>query len=284
MKKIASFLVVLIVVISIVSCGINDVVTDDLGNPVVLNKSPERIVSLTPNITEILFYLGLGDRIVGRTAYCDYPPKASDIQSIGDIMNLSIESIVELEPDLVLINRMVPMEIIDQLKSISLKKINVAAFDPSSIIGVISTIDRIAKICGVESNSNKLLNQMKDLKREQSSKLIYFEIWGDPPTTFGKDTFGADIIRWSGSSNLGDQIEGDYPTTTHESIISMNPDYIIIPESYDFTPSDISRRPGYTEIKAVKEGNIKTIDGDVIMRPGPRMVEALSTLIEIIEH
>ena len=284
MKRLSIFLIIMLVAFTMLSCSTNEVVTDDLGYEVMMDAPPKRIVSLTPNITEILFHLGLGDRVVGRTSYCDYPPEADDIPSLGDIMNLSVESILELEPDLVLANRMVPLELIDQLKGISSRRINVAAFDPASIEGVVSTIDRIAVICGVKSNTNELVKQMNELKKAQTSSLVYFEIWGEPPTTFGKTTFGADIIRWAGAENLGDQIAGDYPTTTHESIISLNPNYIIIPNSYAETPDDIASRPGYSEIDAIKEGNIVTIDGDIIMRPGPRMVEALTRLIEIIQN
>jgi cobalamin transport system substrate-binding protein len=282
MKKFGLFVSVFIVVLMVfVSCG-NPVVVDDLGYDITTEKAPQRIVSLTPNITEMLFYLGVGDRVVARTSFCNYPPEVSEIPAIGDMMNLSVETILDFEPDLVIANRMVPMEIIEQLRQISSKKIIVSAFDPDSIEGVISTIDRIATLCHVPSKSKELLNQMNKLKAEKSNKLVYVEIWGDPPMTFGKNTFGSDLIKWAGCTNLGDKVAGDFPTTTHESIIDLNPDVIIIPDPYGETVEGISSRPGYSEITAVKNGKVFSVDADIIMRPGPRMVLALAELIKII--
>lgn len=282
MKKFGLFVSVFIVILMVfVSCG-NPVVVDDLGYDITTEKAPQRIVSLTPNITEILFYLGVGDRVVARTSFCNYPPEVSEIPAIGDMMNLSVETILDFEPDLVIANRMVPMEIIEQLRQISSKKIIVSAFDPDSIEGVISTIDRIATLCHVPSKSKELLNQMNKLKTEKSDKLVYVEIWGDPPMTFGKNTFGSDLIKWAGCTNLGDKVAGDFPTTTHESIIDLSPDVIIIPDPYGETVENISSRPGYSEITAVKNGKVFSVDADIIMRPGPRMILALSELVRII--
>ncbi|MEZ4813390.1 MAG: helical backbone metal receptor [Caldisericia bacterium] len=99
--------------------------------------------------------------------------------------------------------------------------------------------------------------------------VIYTEIWGDPPMTFGKNTYGSDLINKVGGINLGDEIPGDFPTTTHESIIDLNPDIIIIPDPYQETTQDIQNRNGYENISAVKNDKVYSVNADLLMRPSP---------------
>ncbi len=285
MKKFFLLVVSFVMVLSFVSCGnpSDAGIIDDLGEEIILTDgSPQRIVSLTPNITEILFYLGVGDRVVARTSFCNYPPEVESIPTVGDMMNLSVEAILGFEPDLVIANRMVPMEILDGLKGTSSRRIVVAAFDPNSIESLLKTIDRIAKICDVPSKTEELREGIEKITSQKSEPVIYTEIWGDPPMTFGKDTYGSDLISKIGGINLGDQILGDFPTTTHESIIDLNPDIIIIPDPYQETAQDIKKRNGYGNISAVKNDKIYSINADLLMRPSPRIIEILTLLQEII--
>ncbi|MEZ4813391.1 MAG: ABC transporter substrate-binding protein [Caldisericia bacterium] len=172
MKKFTLLIVCFILVLSFVSCGNpNDVsIVDDLGEEIIIDDSPQRIVSLTPNITEILFYLGVGDKVVARTSFCNFPPEVESIPTVGDMMNLSLESILGFEPDLVIANRMVPMEILDGLKGISSRRIVVAAFDPNSIESLFDSIDRIAQICHVPSKTKSLEKELKKITPLESKQ------------------------------------------------------------------------------------------------------------------
>ena len=252
-------------------------ITDDLGNSITLAKTPERIVSLTPNTTEIIYYLDLGGKLVGRSSYCNYPPEVSKVLSIGDPMSLSIEKIVELKPDLVVANRMIPIEIIEKIKSLG---INVAAFDPLTVDGVLETIDKIANLCHVPTKTQELKTELEKYKKPLGNKLVYVEIWNDPPTTYGANTFGSDMIKWVGGKNLGDELKGAYPMTTDEALIKLNPQIVILPTNNDKAIEQFKARKGLDAIDAVKNNMVFAIDEDIISRPGPRILDAIKVLSE----
>jgi iron complex transport system substrate-binding protein len=252
-------------------------ITDDLGNSILLTKTPERIVSLTPNTTEIVYYLGLGGNLVGRSNYCNYPPEVSKVLSIGDPMSLSVEKIVELKPDLVVANRMIPIEILEKIKSLG---IIVAAFDPMTVDGVLETIDKIANLCHVQPKTSDLKAELDKYKKPLGSKLVYVEIWNDPPTTYGANTFGSDMVKWVGGKNLGDELKGAYPMTTDEALIKLNPQIVILPTKNDKIVEQFKARKGLDAIDAVKNNQIFAIDEDIISRPGPRILDAINALSE----
>lgn len=279
MKRI--LLLAMATIIALTACGqvdnnpLNLTVKDDLGHEITIGKPPKTIISLTPNMTEIVYFLGLGDKLIGRTNYCNYPPAVSKVQSIGDVTTFSIEKIVEMNPDIVVANRMISLEFIEKLQSMGL---NVAAFDPNSVEGIIDTIKRIALICGVPHNTDPLYSALINHKKQQNGKIVYVEIWNKPPTTFGKDTFGSDVIKWVGATNLGDSLEGAYPTTTDESIIKINPDVVVIPTKSKTAVEEFKSRKGFDILKAVKENRVFAIDEDIMSRPGPRIIDAIKQL------
>ncbi len=258
--------------------GAGDItITDDLGQRISVTNPPRKIVSLTPNTTEIICYLGLRDKLIGRSNYCNYPPEVKEVTSVGDPLTLSVEKILEMQPDLVVANRMIPVEIIDKMKSLGL---NVAAFDPLSVDGVIDTIDRIAMICNVPSKSDELKKELDFYKKESTGKTVYIEIWNDPPTTYGKNTFGSDMVKWVGATNIGDSMEGSYPVTTNEALLALNPDIVLIPTFNSKAVDDFKIRPGFDAMKAVKDGRVYAVNEDVMSRPGPRVIDAIKLLSE----
>jgi iron complex transport system substrate-binding protein len=250
-------------------------IVDDLQTSVTLAATPQRIVSLTPNTTEIVYYIGLGKELVGRSNYCNYPPEVSNVVSVGDPMSLSIEKIIELKPDLVVANRMIPIEIIEKLRSLGL---TVAAFDPLSVDGVIDTINRMSMLCQVPTNTDQLIADLVTYKKPLGDKTVYIEIWNEPPTTFGKNTFGSDLVKWVGAINLGDQLEGAYPTTTDEALLKLNPTVVVIPTKNRESVDKFKSRKGFDALEAVKNNKVFAIDEDIISRPGPRIIDAIKEL------
>ncbi|NTU61692.1 MAG: cobalamin-binding protein [Caldiserica bacterium] len=286
MKK--TRLLVLAAVMLFVGCGQTDTkqasdltITDDLGHQIKVGYNPQRIISLTPNTTEIISFLGLGDKLIGRTNYCNYPPEVSKVPSIGDVTTFSIEKIVAMKPDLVVANRMISLEFIEKLQSMG---VNVAAFDPNTVDGIIDTIKRIALICGVPDNTESLSADLQTFKKPENGKIVYVEIWNKPPTTFGKDTFGSDVVKWIGGINLGDTLEGAYPTTTDEALIKINPDIVILPTKSKIAVEEFKARKGFDILKAVKDNRVFAIDEDIISRPGPRIIDAIRQLDTDINH
>jgi iron complex transport system substrate-binding protein len=286
MKRI--LLLVLTAVMLFVGCGQTDTkqasdltITDDLSHQIKVDYNPQRIISLTPNTTEIICFLGLGDKLIGRTNYCNYPPEVSKVPSIGDVTTFSIEKIVAMKPDLVIANRMISLEFIEKLQSMG---VNVAAFDPNTVDGIIDTIKRIALVCGVPDNTESLSADLQTFKKPENDKIVYVEIWNKPPTTFGKDTFGSDTVKWIGGINLGDTLEGAYPTTTDEALIKINPDIVILPTKSKTAVEEFKSRKGFDILKAVKDNKVFSIDEDIISRPGPRIIDAIRQLDIDINH
>ena len=278
MKRIVGLFVIIFL---LTSCGGSNqiqskTVIDDLGNPVALTATPKKIISLSPSLTEVVYYLGLGKNLVGRTNFCNYPPEVVKVETMGDILNLKIERIVELQPDLILANRGVPMEIIDKLKKTNLI---VTAFDPKTVEEIFDVLDKVADLCQVDRRSIQVREELAKLKADNTNgPLVYIEIWDNPFSTFGKNTFGADLVRWVGGKNFGDTLIGDYPNPAAEAVIQSNPDIIIIPESYQPNQQDFAKRPGFEGVTAVVKSKVFAISDDLIMRPGPRIIESARIL------
>jgi len=271
MKKILS---VLLLAFMLCSCGVQP------AQPSA--NAPEKIISLSPNITEIVYFVGAGDRLIGRTSQCNYPPEVAKVESLGNPYALKIERVVELLPDVVLVNRLVPLDVINKIKS---SGIRVETFDPQTINDVLGTIDKVADICGLPAKSQELRPEIDSLRKEtikSSKKLVYLEIWDNPPTTFGKSSLGADMIRWVGAENVGDRLEGDFPTFSEEAIAGLDPEVIIVPESYKKTVVEIEKRQGIAKTRAAKNGSIYIMNDDLLMRPSPRVLDALKIISQIV--
>ena len=271
MKKILS---VLLLAFMLCSCGVQP------AQPSA--SATEKIVSLSPNITEIVYFVGAGDRLIGRTSWCNYPPEVAKVESLGDPYALKTERIVELSPDVVLVNRLIPLDVINKIKY---SGIRVETFDPQTINDVLETIDKVADICGLPTKSQELgpeINSLHKQTPEGSKKLVYLEIWDNPPTTFGKNSLGADMVRWVGAENAGDRLEGDFPTLSEEAIAGLDPEVIIVPESYKKTVAEIVKRQGVARTRAAKNGSIHIMNDDLLMRPSPRVLDALKIISQIV--
>lgn len=271
MKKILS---VLLLAFMLCSCGVQP------AQPSA--NAPEKIISLSPNITEIVYFVGAGDRLIGRTSQCNYPPEVAKVESLGNPYALKIERVVELLPDVVLVNRLVPLDVINKIKS---SGIRVETFDPQTVNDVLDTIDKVADICGLPAKSQELRPEIESLHKETakgSKKLVYLEIWDNPPTTFGKNSLGADMVRWVGAENAGDRLEGDFPTLSEEAIAGLDPEVIIVPESYKKTVAEIEKRQGVAKTRAAKNGSIYIMNDDLLMRPSPRVLDALKIISQIV--
>lgn len=261
------FFAIILTTLLLASCGTSSPKPDEI----------KTIVSLTPNMTEIVYFLNMGERLIGRTNYCNYPPECLKVESVGDPLNLRLERIVELKPDLVLVNRMVKMEDVNKLKEAGLY---VEAFDPQTIEEIFSTMDKIADLCGVERNTDELRVECAKYKKDKpTGALFYMEIWDSPATTFGKNTLGSDLINWIGGKNIGDDLQGEFPTISKESLVALDPDIIIYPQSYKPEQADFASK-GFGQIKAVKNAKVFALNDDLMMRPSPRVFETLKILTQ----
>ena len=252
-------------------------VFDDLGRLVAINGTPQRIISLAPSNTEILFALGLGDKVVGVTDWCDYPPEALNKTKVGGYENPDIEKIVALNPDLVLIAHGTPMDVINNLVGLGLTVFGIKTTDLDDLLNDIRRIGEItdkemeaqALTSDMESRIQAVTNATSEL--EQRPRVFYI-VWHDPLWTAGSGTFIHELIEKAGGVNICQNISG-YKTISIEDVLARDPEIIITSEwSYDWARNETGP---LASTNASREGRIYTCDDDLVQRPGPRLVEGL---------
>lgn len=241
-------------------------------------ESGLRIVSLSPAMTEILFALNARDNVVGVTTFCDYPAQARDIYKVGDFSHPSMERIVGLKPDLVIVNLPEQMRIKRQLDKLQIK---VFVSSPLSLNDIYTEIFEIGKIVNRESAAESLISTMKMTMRPSGGdkkKRVYIELSQRPIVTIGAQTFLNELLEMAGGVNIFSDLKKDYPVVSQEEIIKRNPEIIIV-----LHPDNIKERLGWEAIEAVKNKKIsRDINQDYLMRPGPRLVEGFKALKKII--
>lgn len=262
-------------------------VVDDTGKKITITKAPERIVSLTPANTEILFALGLGSKTVGVTTYCDFPAAATKKQKIGDFMNPNIEMILSLKPDLVLATAGVQKDLVDALAKFGT---NIYVSDPEDINGVISNITEIGKITGREDAAHTITDRMRadvkevkeQAKRAKTKPRVFYEVAYDPLYTGGKGTFVDDVVTTAGGVNIAGTAGSGYIIYSLEELILQNPDIYLVVKGSMNDPGQLAARPGYSGLAAVKNNRVYMMNDNLVSRPGPRITKGLKEIAEII--
>lgn len=262
-------------------------VEDQFGNHIKLGKYPERIVSLAPSNTEALFALGLDEEIIGVTSYCNYPEAALEKEQIGSYSNLNLERIIELEPDLIINYGQVDEEMKARLEEAN---ILIIEYLPESIEEVIETIKSIAVITGREEEGIKLTEEMLEKKAEIEEKIkgletkrVFYEVWPDPLMTAGPGSFIDQLINLANGENIAKDAIGEYPQFDLEELVEKNPQvYIGTDHGMEIDLDAIAQRPGYQGIEAIENKAVYLLDGDILSRTGPRIIEALELLAKAI--
>ncbi|MBE3582362.1 MAG: cobalamin-binding protein [Thermoanaerobacteraceae bacterium] len=266
-------------------------VADDMGREITLKARPERLVSLSPGNTEILFALGLGEKVVGVDDYSDYPPAAAQVPKVGGFSNPNVEKIVALKPDLVLATNM-HEQAVRRLEEVG---IPVAVVSPKTVEGVLESIEWIGKMTGAGEGAARLVADLrgrmqrveavvKEIPREKRP-WVYYEVYSDPLMTAGPQTLIGQLIELAGGRNIAYDAQTDYPEFSAEAIIERDPEVIIFPQwhgSESLTVEQVKSRRGWQEIRAVKDNRVFGVDANIVSRPGPRIVEALELLAQII--
>ena len=263
-------------------------VKDQTGRNVDVPDKPMRLVSLAPNITEIVYALGLGDELVGDTDYCDFPPQAKNKPHVGTMVNPSLERIVALKPDLALgtpdANR---RETADKLERLGIPLYGVTA---STLAGTLASIEDLGRILGRSSEARSLVAEMQGRidrvqKRiaGQPKPKVLFVVWYRPLITVGPRTFIADVIRAAGGIPIGESLKGEWPRLTLEELLPQDPGVILLPKTESFSPSakEFQSLPGWKDLQAVKDQRMFLVS-ETIERPGPRLVDALEEVAGIL--
>jgi iron complex transport system substrate-binding protein len=245
-----------------------------------------RIVSLAPNLTETVFALGAGDRLVGVTDFCDFPAEAASRTRVGGPMNPSLEQIVALKPDLVLAqansgNRRETVEALERLG------LPVFASNAQTVEQILDSMSNLAGLMGAPASGEKLVADLRtrlvEVKRRltgRPARRALFVVWHDPLITIGKRTFIADALRWAGAEPAID-LEQDWPRVSLEEVVRVQPEFLVLAgshsETVQRTVDDLSQRPGWRGLEAVRARRIAIIS-DAVNRPAPRLVEAIEQL------
>lgn len=262
--------------------------TDALGSQITLEAYPERIVSLAPSNTEILFALGAGSQIVGVTDYCDYPTEVERLPKIGGFSDPSLELIVSMQPDLVVAARLNPLQALEGLRRF---EIPVFVLAPSTLEGTLRAIRQAGCLIGKGGEASRVTQQLEariEAVRSVVSSISPRDrprvVWGRLEAPFysaGPGSFIHDLIRTAGGRNIIES-EATWPQIGLETVVYRNPDVIIAnlesPRRLQEEIARLRKTSGWMTINAVKTGRIYHVSLDVLGRPGPRLVDGLELL------
>jgi iron complex transport system substrate-binding protein len=263
--------------------------TDGLGRTVVLASPAQRIVSLTPATTEILFAVGAGTQVAGRDMFSDFPPEALDAADIGGSWGeYNTEAIVSLNPDLVIAGGINPPELVASLESLGLTVYFLS--NPNTMEELYTNIEIIGSMTGKESAARDLITSLDDRTKVVDTALagvtekpvVYYEL-DSTPYTAGPGTFVDLLIARAGGTNFGASMDSAWAQVSLEQLILANPAIIVLGDSaYGETAETLAARPGWGALAAVKGQQIFAFDDNLVSRPGPRLVDGLEALARLI--
>jgi iron complex transport system substrate-binding protein len=269
------------------------IITDDLGNTIELQEYPKAIVSLSPSMTEILFAIGAGNQVVGRDDFSLYPEAALEVKSVGSMWEgVPTETILAMEPDLVVVAQIVSEEEVQVLRDLGLPVYWQS--NPTNFDELYDNLLDISTMTGHEKETLLLISDLKKrvesvvttLADEDHNPSVFYELDATEPAnpwTTGSGTFIDYIISMAGGSNAAAALQGDYAQISAEELIAINPEIILLADAlYGVTPESVVERPGWNVIAAVNNGAIYPIDPNMMSVPGPRLVDALEETAKLI--
>jgi iron complex transport system substrate-binding protein len=261
-------------------------VTDETGRSVEVPADVKRIVTLAPNLTEIIYALGLEDKLAGDTDYCDTPAAARTKPHVGSVLNPSLEAIVALHPDLVLAvansgNRKETVESLDRLG------VPVYAMDPHTVRDTLDSIRHIADLAGAAKQGTELAARLQarlDALQARLEELplahVLFVIWDEPLITIGQNTLIADALRWAGAESVIASKQY-WPEVSLEEVVRLQPDYIVFADEHTDSKSgqlsQLRLRPVWKSLRAVELGHVVTVSEE-ITRPSPGLIDVIEQL------
>ena len=271
----------------------NITVTDDLGVVLEFEEYPQSIVSISPSMTEILFAIGAGDRLVGRDEMSLFPEEALAVTNIGALWgDVPTEAILALEPDLILAAEIISAEQVQALRDLGLKVYWQA--NPDNYEELWDNLREIAVLTGQEEETETLVAELDARVQAVNQKIaplsyrpsVFYELDAtDPsaPWTTGSGTFIDYIISSAGGFNAASALDGEYVQISTEELLSVDPQIILLADAlYGVTPESVAERPGWDVVTAVANDAIYPIDPTIMSVPGPRLVDALEETAKLL--
>lgn len=255
--------------------------TDDLGRAVALAARPERIVSLAPSNTEILFALGAADRVVGVDAASDFPPEVAEKPDVGDYVAPDPERVVAVEPDLVLASGLHAETVVPALEALDL---TVAVIDPPNLEATLASIERVGRMTGTPGAAEVACRLRERVAVVEATVAgapeprVFFELSPDLYTA-GPDSFVDDLIARAGGANVAADADQPWPQLSAEAVVAADPEVIILADhEAGVDAAAVAARPGWSLLAAVEAGRVVEIEPDLALRPGPRVVDGLEEI------
>ena len=260
---------------------------DDLGETVKLEKPAVRLISLAPSNTEMLYALGLGAQVVGVTEYCNFPPEAAEKPHVASYNSVNTELITAARPDLVFAIRGNDSEGLQSLKNLG---IPVFALDIQTLDQMLEALQRLGRLTGAEKQAEALVDSLTQRLKDVTAGLsedkpsVLWAHLADPIYTAGAGTFIDDVIQRAGGRNLGGQAPGSWPQISLETVVGWGPEVIVTtdgrakPEVLEAELARLRQTDGWKSLPAVRQGRILFVEGDLLLRPGPRVIEALEMI------
>ena len=260
-------------------------VVDEFGRAVRIPQLPQRIVSLAPSLTETLYALGVQDRLVGDTDYCDYPADAQKKKKVGGVINPNLEEIAALHPDLVLVTK--EGNRADTVRALDTLGIPTYATQARNVNEVLTTTQKLANLLGVPEAGSSLTGDLQARLDALHGKLdaipptrALFIVWTEPLISVGKDTFVADAMRLADATSIVDAKQ-DWPQMSLEEIAKLQPEYLVFAAGHfeegarNFEA--LADRPGWRILDAVRQRRFAVVS-EAVIRPSPRIVSAIEDL------
>lgn len=263
-------------------------VTDDMGNLITLQRPAQRIISLSPHVTEMIFAAGGGERIIGTVNYSDYPAAAKTIPRVGDNRQLDIERIIAMKPDLLVVWMHGAFE--RQLEVLRKSGIPYYFSEPHKLEQIPQALEKLGilfgteKIAQVSANAfRQQLTQLATRYQKASTVRTFYQVWGKPIFTLNDQNIVSDVLRVCGGQNVFGHLAAAAPTLSTEAVLQENPELIISGDSANQGVSGIEQWKMFSSMLAVKNHNLVAIDGDQLNRAGPRIIEGAKAVCEAMD-
>ena len=258
-------------------------VTDEAGRRVRLPLKIERIVSLAPNLTEIVYAVGAGDRLVGRTRYCDYPPEAKNVPEVGDTMTPSIERIIALKPQVVLVSTASQLEAFT--RQLNQQQIAVYVTDPRSLDEIFRSIETLGDLFDHHDVAASIVTALRAraaavevAMRSVKPVKVFYQVSGEPLYTIGREAYLTDLVRRAGGVSVTADVPGAFPRFSDEAALAARPEAIVLPSGGSMGTANTTPARALKKSPAVQNNRVYRISGDYLSRPGPRLVDGLEEM------
>jgi iron complex transport system substrate-binding protein len=257
--------------------------TDDAGRRVSLPFKVDRVISLAPNLTEIVFAVGGGAQLVGRTSYCDFPPEAKSVAEVSDTLHPSLERVIALKPQVVLISTASQLEVFTH----QLQNQNIAVFvtDPHDLDGVFRSIEQVGEILGKKEQAATLVQTLRrrsdaveQAVKQEHPVRDFYQLSAEPLYTAGRGSFVTDLMRRAGAISVTADLPGDWPKYSSESALAAKPDAIILPTGGSMGSGNSTVTEALRQSPAALQGRVYKINDDHLVRPGPRAIDGLEEM------